>query len=122
MQSIAIFTVLAASCLASCETPGTGPVAEAGYRAATPVIAAIDRFHEDHGRYPAKLQDLVPHYLREVHQVAVFNSDQGDVAGFEYYPQRDRYELSFAYYTPDCTITPGYHSETKKWEAIVIRR
>jgi hypothetical protein len=121
MQCFAIVTVLAAGCLVACETAGKGPIAEAGYRAAAPVIAAIDRFHEDHGRYPAKLQELVPHYLRHVRQVAVFNSGLGDLQGFEYYPERDRYQLSFAYYTLEYTISPGYDSRTKKWETLVIR-
>ena len=109
-----------AAFLTGCETPGKGPVADAGYRNAALIIAAIDKFYQDHGRYPATLHELIPRYLRHVRQVTVFNSGLGDLNGFEYYPQGDAYELSFAYYTSRHTITPGYHSKTRKWETVVI--
>jgi hypothetical protein len=31
------------------------------------IIAAVDRFHADHGRYPATLGELVPRYLPSTH-------------------------------------------------------
>ena len=54
-------------CLTSCfcfgPAPGKGQKARAGFRAAAPVIQALEKFREDHGQYPADLSELVPKYL-----------------------------------------------------------
>jgi hypothetical protein len=120
MPRFAVVFGLAVCSLVGCETPEKSPVAEVGYRAAAPVIAATDKFREDHGRYPVKLQELSPHYLRQVRQVAVFDSQNGDLQGYEYYPKGDRYGLNFVYYTSVYANLCCYDSQTKKWETIVI--
>jgi hypothetical protein len=120
MQRFVWVLGFAACGLVACETPGKGPVAEEGYRQAAPVIAAIDKFREDHGRYPIKLRELVPHYIPHVRQVAEFNSLRGDLQGFEYYPKQDRYGLNFVYYTSVYANTCCYDSHTKQWETVVI--
>lgn len=59
-----LFAACLALCLASCWTPpGKGLKAEAGYKAAAPVIAALERFHEERGHYPTGLHELVPQFL-----------------------------------------------------------
>jgi hypothetical protein len=115
MRRLAWLVGLAACSFFGCETPGKGPVAEEGYRQAAPVIAAIDKFREQHGRYPGKLQELVPHYLSHVRQVATFDSRRGNLQGFECYPERDQYELAFIYYSRSYENICMYHSNTKKW-------
>jgi DMSO/TMAO reductase YedYZ molybdopterin-dependent catalytic subunit len=121
MQRFAFLLALTAGSLASCATPEKAPVEQAGYRSAGAVITAIDKFHADHGRYPARLQELVPHYLRQVHQVAVFDIRYGDLQGFEYYPKRDRYSLNFVYYTfGDDSQVRCYDSKSRTWEKNVI--
>src|SRR5437899_9706759 len=61
------FAVAAAAfAVGSCylaETPGTGSRAATGYRAAAPVIVALEAFHRQHDHYPRALQELVPRYL-----------------------------------------------------------
>lgn len=43
--------------------PGEGPMAEAGYKTAAPLIRALAAFHADSGAYPQRLNSLVPAYL-----------------------------------------------------------
>jgi hypothetical protein len=49
--------------LVACDDPGEGPRFEAGRKEAEPVVAAIHAYQVEHGRYPAKLDDLVPKYF-----------------------------------------------------------
>lgn len=59
-----LFAGFIALCLTSClSTPGKGWKANSGYRAATPVIAALEKFHNDHSRYPTNLVELLPVYI-----------------------------------------------------------
>ena len=117
-------------CVTSCSTPaGKGRKAEAGYRAAAPVIAALEKFHEAHGHYPADLNELVPTYLPAERLLLhgglqPVRSPQGSVSAeawdnsprFSYNREEDVYGLSFSYLGPgvnDCY----YDSRTRKWAA-----
>src|SRR5262245_56088807 len=50
---------------------GEPPTARIGYRWAEPVIAGLERYRVDHGRYPDSLGLLVPTYVRERAQLAL---------------------------------------------------
>ena len=59
---------LLVGCLAWCAMScgalaGEGRKANAGYEAATPVIAALDKFRKEQGHYPEDFNNLVPAYL-----------------------------------------------------------
>ena len=114
MRWLALVLPLAACALVGCaETPGKGPIAEAGFRSAAPVLAAIDRFREDRGHYPSSLRQLVPQYLRQIHQVPMADSLHGDLEGFQYNATRGGYSLVFVYYTFRANVC-AYDSDTKK--------
>ena len=56
-------TVLFALALMACWSPGSAARRQHGYDRATPIIAALERFHAKHGAYPDSLPELVPDYL-----------------------------------------------------------
>lgn len=83
--------------------PGEGPRAEAGRRAAAPVITAIERYRNLHGEYPDDLDVLeseVPGSVpREINGHPVRYERSGTV-----------YRLTFSYAAPlptHCTWTPA---------------
>jgi hypothetical protein len=96
------------SCLSS--PPGKGRKAEAGYKAAAPIIAALEKFHENRGHYPAHLVELVPTYLSETNDL-LFGGK-----GFAYRLDADTYVLSFSYTGPGMNEC-WFDSKTRKWEA-----
>jgi|SRR5437660_1122811 len=109
------FAVAAAAfAVGSCylaETPGTGSRAATGYRAAAPVIVALEAFHRQHDHYPRALQELVPRYL----DAAAAKLDTGYVFGFTYKRRAASYTLTFTYHAAainDCS----YDSQTKRWD------
>lgn len=124
----------AIGCLAlfatSCWTPaGQGRKAEAGYRAAAPVIAALEKFHNDHGNYPAALNELVPAYLpaeallkhggskllRSPRSAALIPDWEAGIR-FGYTRMPDAYLLNFGYTGPG--VNPcWYDSKTNSWGA-----
>jgi hypothetical protein len=108
---------IAGCSLASCYfagTPGKGHTAELGYQAATPVIAALGSFRRDHGYYPAKLQQLVPHYVPDI---TVVQFRRGHLQGFEYQREGDAYTLTFVYYGAAANQC-SYDSKKKKWDCL----
>jgi len=128
-------TILAllALCLLGCGTEaGKGRHASAGYRAAAPVIASLEKYHEAHGRYPASLIELVPKYLPNTNALLISGGIEPTLSprsnteddsfksrpfdSFWYTPQSDSYILIFRFAGPgmnQCT----YDSKTKKWSA-----
>lgn len=97
---------------AACPAPGEGVKAQRGYRRAEPIIAALDRFDADSGRYPGALTALVPTYLPDS-ALAVPTREQ------ERYPWTNTlagaaYSLQFRYTGPgsnECT----YFGTTRRW-------
>ena len=84
------------------DPPGQGARAEAGYAAAAPVIAALDKYHQAHGSYPATLAALAPDELSAL---------PGEVNGYPlgYQAKAGSYSLDFSYAGPGmnhCTYTP----------------
>jgi len=61
--AVRLGTVLGTLLLGGCPPPGRGCKAEAGYRRAAPVIAALDRYHQARGSYPQTLAELLPEWL-----------------------------------------------------------
>lgn len=93
--------------LLSCRSPGHGPKAERGYHRAEPVIAALEAFARDSGRYPRSLEALVPGYL-DRDALAVPGQAQ-EAYPFEYAIADSTYRLSFRYVGPGmnrCTFHP----------------
>ncbi len=124
---IQVFLGCVALCMTSCQSlPGEGWKAESGFRHATPVVAALERFHQDRGTYPTELEDLVPTYLssdklllppplqagiQRIHSTA-----SGNPRMFSYNQEGNGYTLSFGYEGPGrnhCT----YDSQTKTWHS-----
>src|SRR5262249_38937612 len=110
MSTITFAMRLIAGCLVLCVTscgdpPGKGRDAEAGYRDSASVIAALEKFHNEHGSYPAQLSELVPTYI-----------DQLPSRWFGYYNGTNEFSLEFSYTGPgknNCS----YDSKSKTWSA-----
>jgi hypothetical protein len=88
----------------SSDPPGKGPVADAAYAEAKPVIDALERFKAAKGQYPAKLAELVPAYVPRV------PPESGAGTVFTYEPKGNSYTLSFSYSGPgmnNCHYVPG---------------
>jgi hypothetical protein len=122
-----LYAACLALCITSCGIPaGKGRKAEAGYRAAAPVIAALETYHEKRGCYPADLHQLVPEFLPDDHallhrgRVQPLNSP-GKTAfipprEFGYQSLADDYILSFSYTGPGMNRC-WYDSKTRTWSA-----
>gem|GEM_PF-2426786 len=107
--------------IAACGTLVPDPPAEeeAGYSAGRRVIAAIEKFREDHGHYPAALQDLVPKYFRQLRQIA-FSTPSGDSGTFQYSAKGDGYTLDFSYWARGLIQARRYSSHDQKWHSAAI--
>jgi len=82
--------------------PREGPKAEAGYKAAAPIIDALERYKTVHNAYPVTLDTLVPDYLPNG------TANPEDFA-FDYQVKGASYELMFRYAGLGmnvCTYTP----------------
>jgi hypothetical protein len=89
------------------EPPGVGEKAERGYAASEPVIAALEKFHADHGQYPELIVYLAPDYLPVLWT-------GGDDLDYSYSLGDGGYSFSFHYTGPGmntCTYKPeaGWH-------------
>ena len=126
-QLIAPFAVCLGLCLVGCWTPpGKGPKARAGYRAAAPVITALEKFHADRGHYPESLGDLVPAYLPDRKDLLYRGRAQPVNAPghdesipedeFGYHRDGDTYILMFSYTGPGMSHCI-YASGTRTWNA-----
>jgi hypothetical protein len=107
MRALRRIGALSLLLLAACPGPGpgSGPKAERGYAAATPVIAALERHRELNGAYPDSLPQLVPDLLRA-------EALDPPNAGYPFlYRRTDAgYELRFRWSGPGmntCTWTPA---------------
>ena len=85
------------------EPPGQGLRAQRGYQATAPIIAALEKYHQAHGQYPATLDALMPDDLAAV---------PASVNGFPitYRAAAGSYTLEFSYTGPGmnhCTYTPA---------------
>ena len=108
----AVAAVGMAFALAACDPPGKGPKAERGYRRSAPVIAALDRYHAEHGQYPDSLRMLVPGFLPD--SALRLPEREPERYPLEYGRTREGYDLTFRYTGPgmnDCT----WHADTRKW-------
>jgi len=118
------------SCCCFGPAPGKGRKARAGFRAAAPVILALERFHKSHGQYPATLDELVPTYLPDTtallvrgkvkplhspHAAATASPQGNSLLGvFWYHQTGDTYDLSFQYTGPGMNSC-SYDPKTKTW-------
>jgi hypothetical protein len=94
--------------LAMCSPPaGKGETAEVWFAAARPVIAALERYHGDRGKYPESLGVLVPGYLDSA-------SLPQNQYGFSYRPDSGQYQLGFHYSGP-AQNTCILKSPEKRW-------
>lgn len=94
-----------------CPRPGEGRKAEAGYRRAAPIIAALERYRSERGSYPDSLASLPPEWLPEELRASAPSY------GFSYEPKGDRYELGFGYGGPGinlCTYDPA-STAPRRW-------
>jgi hypothetical protein len=94
-----------------CPRPGEGRKAEAGYRRAAPIIAALERYRSERGSYPDSLASLPPEWLPEELR------GSAPRYGLHYERKDDRYELTFSYGGPGinhCTYDPAA-PEARRW-------
>ena len=108
-----VFLVLLLLFLLTCATgekPGEGPKAAAGYRWGEPIVAALETYRRDHGRYPDSLSVLTPRYVGNKALML-----PPPLVGPAYQlDHRGGYSLSFFYTGPasnHCTYTPA----TRGW-------
>jgi hypothetical protein len=73
------------------------------------LVAAIKAFHQSHQRYPAKLDELVPHFIGRV-PVAKYALISGS---FQYVPGRGYHSLHYVEFPP--FGRPVYHFERDRW-------
>ena len=123
-----VFIGCLALCMTSClsSPPGEGRKAETGFRHATPVVAALEKFHQDRGSYPTELNELVPTYLsseklllpsplhagiERIRSTASYNPRM-----FSYDKDGDGYSLGFEYEGPGRNYCI-YDSKTKAWHS-----
>jgi len=104
--SIALLLVPLAACPGP--PPGKGPKAARGFQRSAAVTAALDRYHDETGRYPARLGDLAPRWIAP----AALEPPVQPQYPFEYLSTGDGYLLTFRYSGPgmnDCEYSqpPG---------------
>jgi hypothetical protein len=119
MRSLLALAVLASG-LVSCQTASTDPQAQAGFRAAAPIIAGLNAYRADHGHYPAELKKLVPRYLRRVHEVGYAASWEDQTDAFQYSADGTGYSLVFVYYNAHGSDMWFYESGAKRWKHAVV--
>ena len=122
LQLVALILFALAVCLTGCcWSPGT---AHAGYSAARPVIAALEKFHHDHGQYPETLEELVHQYLADRRDLlwqgrvqplnAPGQNHTVEAHYLQYYRHGDDYTLGFSYSTWSMNRV-AYDSRTREW-------
>jgi hypothetical protein len=74
------------------EAPGEGSASAEGNKVTKPVIAALDKFKKDNGKYPAHLDELVPKYMPANPQ----RGPEGEIE-YRYWPRDNGKEFSLGY-------------------------
>jgi hypothetical protein len=94
---------------------GRGARAEAGYAIAAPILAALERYHADHGAYPESLNALLPDYLSPS-EIPFPQERPGTLGedGFAYSTDSSGFRLGFRYTGPGINRCI-YKSATKHW-------
>lgn len=98
---IAILTLTACK-LFTVDPPGVGEKAERGYTVCDPVIAALEQYKTDNGKYPELLEELLPNYLSEI-------PTEVNDEPISYAITDESYSLAFHYIGPGmntCAYTP----------------
>jgi hypothetical protein len=101
MRRFRVLGLLLCLPLLGCPRPGQGRKAEKGYATCEPVIAALERYHQEKGAWPDSLEALVPDYLAGVPALGGYP--------LKYQRAGEGYELQFSYTGPGvnrCTYTP----------------
>ena len=106
-------TVLIMLALMTCWSRGSGTRRQHGYDRATPIIAALERFHAEHGTYPDSLPELVPNYLAPA-AIAVPTAPK-EAAPWRYVAETGGYTLEFKYFGPGINFC-RYTSRRARWK------
>lgn len=119
MRSIFVAVAFLPLLLTSCfgPSPGHGAAARTGYHHSEHIIAALDRFHGEHGHYPAEEKELVPRYLPSLDVFALAYA--GDPQHLFYHREGDgSFSLGFNYVSgfPSYMNHCSYSSKTRQWE------
>jgi hypothetical protein len=92
-----------------CPAPGNDDRARSAMLDAKPVIAALNRYHQEKKSYPKSLSELIPKYLSESDYSAIVEKE------FMYMARGGDYELTYRYVGPGinaCTYRP----ESGEWK------
>ena len=121
MRTISLVTAGLCLLLTGCFGPAAGHGAKAavGFHAGERVIVALDRFHGEHGHYPAEAEELVPRYLPSRDAFAC--TYHGDLQHLSYHREKDgSFSLEFSYVAgfPSYMNVCFYTSKTRKWRCI----
>ena len=105
--------LLAPLFLTGCPRPGAGAKAEAWYRKAEPVIAALNRYRTERGSYPNSLAELPADWLPPLEERQPHSPDRG----FAYARKGDAYELTFSYAGPGINHCTHYSAplDDRRW-------
>ena len=99
---ITIPFLITCSVFAGVDPPGVGEKAERGYTVCDPVIAALEQYKTDNGKYPELLEELLPNYLSEI-------PTEVNDEPISYAITDESYSLAFHYIGPGmntCAYTP----------------
>lgn len=92
--------------------PGKGEAAERGYARAAPIIAALDSYHDQRGKYPTSLEELAPQFIPSVTAVQRPAAQSG--YPWEYSRDSLGYALTFRYTGPGMNHC-RYRPDTRAW-------
>lgn len=76
------------------------------------IIKAVEDYRSEQGKYPERLEDLIPHYFSKVPRAAIRFS----YTKYFYLRHKERHSLMWAEAPPFGRRT--YHFETKEWSYI----
>ena len=112
MVALSLAAIVLKNYTAYHQKPGNGEQAEAGYASAKKIIAGLDHFQKENGKYPQNLNELVPRFLEKNPQ-----KDENAEIKFTYFPDQEKntYRLRFIYEAPAGTAECNYSPDDKNW-------
>jgi hypothetical protein len=102
-----LFSVALCLVVLGCES--AEDVDRANKRDAAPIIAALDVYNKENGKYPDTLSQLVPKYLQTVRKPK-------SAEGWHYWTENQAQQFKLGYHGDGEHYTSYYWSRAKKWQ------